>query len=152
MKVGDMIESAIWIDGTETKEQRKQFEAEITNAIDELCDTEGFLRGPVAFFEKLPLDDRVPAVPDHVSGPNVRLLAVEAAVVGIRPIESTGSFIANLEKKDLERLRALTRSGAKKYDRNVVLTDAECDEIIEELGPAAALDTLRQNVVVTQYH
>lgn len=150
MKVGDMIESAIWTTGEESDQIKEQHRQYVNIAIDRLCDEKGFLHGPVMLVEKRPEEDRVPPVPDSISGPKVRLLVAEAAIVGMAPQTSEGSFIGNLEKKDLERLRMIVRQARIKHGQ--ILSDAECDSVIEEIGPEAALDTLRREVVVSQYH
>ena len=142
MRIGDVIESALWITGDEPQTLRRQYERDVNNAIASLCEENGFEHGPVKFIEKHPDDDRVPDVPEHVQGSRVRLLVAEAEIVGKRPLSSAGSFVANLEKKDLVRLRAITRrKWAERHQH--ALTDQQCDECIEELGPEAALDTLR---------
>ncbi len=142
MRIGNTIESAIWITGDEPLTLRKQYERDVSNAIAHLCEENGFEHGPVKFIEKRPGNDRVPDVPEHIQGSRVRLLVAEAEIVGKRPLSSTGSFVANLEKKDLDRLRAITRRKWAEHHR-MALTDEQCDEYIEELGPEAALDTLR---------
>lgn len=150
MKIGDMIESAIWMTGKESDELKEHHRQQVMIAIERLCDEKGLLRGPVMLIEKRPEEDRVPSVPDSISGPRVRLLVAEAAIVGMAPQTSKGSFIANLEKRDLERLRMITREARAKHGQ--ILTDAECDSVIEEIGPEAALDTLRRKVVVSRFH
>lgn len=143
MNLGEVIESAIWLTGDESQELRKRYEQDVCQAIDDLCQEHAVLHGPVTFTEKRPGDDRVPPVPDHIQGGRVRLLVAESVVTEHAPQTSIGSFVANLELKDLTRLRKITR----RYRPG--LTDQQCDEIIEELGPEAALDTLRRNVGVT---
>ena len=142
MKPGDLIESAVWVTGDEPLTLRKRYEGDVGNAITCLCDENGFEHGPVKFIEKRPGDDRVPCVPEHIQGSRVRLLVAEAEIVGKKPLSSAGSFVANLEKKDIDRLRAITR---RKWSEHhlVALTDEQCDDCIEELGPEAVLDTLR---------
>ena len=132
----------MWITGDEPQMLRRQYERDVNNAIASLCQENGFEHGPVTFIEKRPGDDRVPDVPEHIQGSRVRLLVAETEIVGKRPLSSAGSFVANLEKKDLERLRAITRRKWAELHL-VVLTDKQCDECIEELGTEAALDTLR---------
>lgn len=144
MKIGDSIESAIWITGDESQSIRKQYEQDVQQAIDDLCAEEGFEHGPVSFTEKRPGDDRVPPVPDHIQGSRVRLLVAESIITGTAIPTSHGSFVANLENKDLLRLRLITRRTSK-----IPLTDEECDKIIEEIGPEAAVETLRKNVGIS---
>lgn len=143
LRVGEVIESAIWITGNEPVEMRRQYEIDVTQAIDDLCDEHGLSHSPVKFIEKRPGDERVPPVPDHIQGDKVRLLIAEATVDYPDVCNSVGSFVANLEKKDLDTLRKITRrEWAKKYPVDV-LSDEQCDDYIEELGPESALDTLR---------
>ena len=54
-----------------------------------------------------------------------------------------GSFVFDLEPKDLQRLREITRRGSGRC----LLTDFECDLIIEQLGPDILMDTLRKEFV-----
>lgn len=145
MKLGEPIEFAIWITGDEAPEIRRQYEQDIRDAFKTVCAGKGFEHGPVTFVEKLPGAERVPEVPKHIQGSRVRLLVAEATVVAAVVQTSRGSFCANLEKKDLQRLRAITRRAWQKQHPQALLTDQQCDECIEQLGPAAALETLRAN-------
>ena len=145
MNIGDTIESAIWLNGEETLEQRQRFEHDVTQSIETVCRDEGLLHGPVRFIEKRPGQERVPEVPDHIQGQRVRLLVGEADIVAKRPEEKPGSFIANLDRMDLLRLRKLTREAHRKQN-NTGLSDSDCDVIIEQYGPEAALATLRKGV------
>lgn len=129
-RVGEVIETAIWITGEESPEDRKKYEHDVARAIDYFCYQHDFTHGPVVFTEKHPMDDRVPEVPDHIQGQRVRLLVAESVLLAGR-----GSFVANLEFEDLKKLRSIIR----KY-RN--LTDEECDEMIEELGVQTVMDTI----------
>ncbi len=133
--IGDVIESAIWLSGEETPEQRAMFEKDVTDAIGYFCSENHYAHGPVTFTEKHPMDDDVPEVPDHIQGQRVRLL-VAAADIEQAVKTSIGSFVAQLEHKDLMKLRGVIR----KYGS---MSNEDCDEIIEELGPDSALDTLK---------
>jgi hypothetical protein len=137
----DVIENAIWITGDEPPEIRKRYEGDVCMSIDELCEEMGWTHGPVKFYTKRPGDERVPPVPDHIQGSKVRLLIGEARIIGTALEIPKGSFVANLDKKDLMRLRLITRMKAGRP-----LSDEECDAIIEEIGPEAALDTIRYAV------
>ncbi|MCH8330636.1 MAG: hypothetical protein IH946_04535 [Bacteroidetes bacterium] len=141
MKIGDEVENAIWITGDESQELRKRYERDVIGSIDFLCLEMGFFHGPVTFIEKRPGEDKVPPVPDHIQGQRVRLLIAEAIVTKKRPTTSKGSFVANLELKDLKELRKITRKAyAKSY--GTLIGNTKCDEIIEALGPDAAVATL----------
>jgi hypothetical protein len=140
--VGDMIETAIWLTGDESKELRKRYEGDVCLAIDDLCKELDLVHGPVIFSVNRPGEERVPEVPDHISGQCVRLLVGQSLVVGrTQSASPEGSFINNLDPQDLFRLRDITRKVAPRY-----LTDEECDAVIEELGVDTALETLKENV------
>lgn len=144
MKLGDQLQSAMWMDGTETQEQVQEHYAHISAQIALLAYEQGWECGPTTFEEKKPGEDTVPQVPDHIMGPRVMLLVAEATVISKRVETSTASFVANLDRKDLVILRKLTRVAAEKYDGRS-LSDIECDEVIEQCGPEVALGQLRRS-------
>lgn len=143
MKIGDIVTNAIWVDGNESKEMRAQYEKDVTNQIDILCQDKGFIRGEVTFIEKRPdAEDVEFPVPDHIQGDCVRLLVAEAKIVEKKIEVKIGSFVHNLDKKDLQTLRKMTRKAhAKKF--GTLIGNRQCDEIIEEIGPDAAVAALR---------
>lgn len=136
MRIGDVVNTGVWITGDEPPEMRARYEHDVSEAIDFFCFENELTYGPVTFVTKHPMDDDVPEVPDHIQGTEVQLLVAEATITGKAVQTSEGSFVANLELSDLNKLRGIIR-------RHRQLTDLECDEIIEELGPEAALDTLK---------
>lgn len=139
MRVGDVVETAIWLDGRESKEQRSAFEREVTDVIDLTCQNNGFIHGEVRFTLKHPYDDRVPEVPEHIKGTQARLLVAEADIIA-KAIESRSTFISNLEKKDLQALRKITKQVYLK--KGHLLNDGQADQVIEILGPETAYDML----------
>lgn len=140
MKSGDLAECAIWIDGTETETMLRQWMTDCGYMMAHAHDPVLKL-GPIQFEIKRPGQDRVPQVPDHLSGPDVRLLVATAEVLGFETTKRE-SFIDQLDKRDLIRLRSITRKGSSKR-----LTDAQCDQLIERLGPNAAAQTVRSGMV-----
>lgn len=155
MNIGDLIESAIWLDGTETEDQRKAFEFAVSQTITDLCMQHGFTHDPVKFVEKTPYDERVPPVPAHIENnaddlSRICLLVAEARITGVY-VHTESLLTTNLEPIDLQRLRVITRNAALKR-HPVPLTDAECDQIINELGPEAAIDALEKQTVVSRFH
>ena len=149
MKPGDVLEAAIWLDGRETAEHRTLYEADLQEQLARAGNLHGMVIGPLMWAEKRLGEDRVPKVPDHIVGPDVRLLVAEARVVCRMPdyTDAGGSFVHELDPADLARLRAITRHAhawRKPGERR--LTDAECDAVIEEIGPDSALRTLKQAV------
>lgn len=147
MKPGEVLETAIWLDGTETTELIARYKEDCHECIRLAADEHKVLFSPIEFTEKKPGEDRVPPVPGHIHGPDVRLLIAEAMVLCHAPQIITRSFLMDLDPKDLERLRQITRRvHAKDRPRGALLTDAQCDAIIEEIGPQAAYETVRKAV------
>jgi len=131
MKIGDLAECAVWIDGTESEAMLRQWKADCAYMM--ASGQEPKLRlGPVKFEIKKPGEDRVPPVPDRIKGPDVRLLIATAEVLGFEVVAKQ-SFVDGLDKRDLRRLRAATRQA-----HGSQLPDSVCDQIIERLGPVAA--------------
>jgi len=143
MIIGDVINSAIWVTGDESAKMRADYEGQVSDAINYFCHEQGMIHGPVTFIEKRPEEDGVPEVPDHIQGQRVRLLVGEATVVAKAAANKKGSFVGNLDVKDLARLRGIIRRSHHKHMNGGQISNDECDEIIEELGPETALDTLR---------
>lgn len=131
MKIGELAEYAIWIDGTETEAMLRQWKADCAYMMASSHEPKLTL-GPVTFEIKRPGEDRVPPVPDRIKGPNVRLLVATAEVLGFEAL-ARQSFVDELDKRDLKRLRRATREA---HGKN--LPDAVCDQIIDRLGPVAA--------------
>lgn len=76
-----------------------------------------------------------------------RCLVGRCLVVAISRPVAPESFLASLERKDLERLRSVTRiMHAKAKPHAGPLTDAECDEVIEEIGPQVGAQMLADAV------
>lgn len=146
MRPGDTIESAIWLTGEETQDLRDRYEDDVRNAVSYICHEKGYTHGPVRFVEKRPGAERVPAVPDHVQGIDVRLLIGEADVTGNVPQLERRSFIGDLDAKDLERLRTVTRREYERAHPGQSLSNEECDDIIDELGLEAAVEAVRKAV------
>jgi hypothetical protein len=136
VKIGDLVECAIWLDGTESEAMLRQWATDCPYVMANAQEPKLKL-GPVAFELKRPGEDRVPQVPDHVKGPDVRLLVGTAELIGFEPVRKE-SFLSELSEADLVRLRQATR---KAHGRK--LPDAVCDQIIERLGPVAATQDMR---------
>ena len=148
-KPGAVIDFWFWADGSETPEVLAQFKADMQTAITERAKAHGVLVTPARYIEKRPGDPHVPDVPKHISGPNVRLVGCEATVIGDAQQLKVTSFLADLDPVDLERLRIVTRRAHKHVNPDgslAPISDEECDRVIEELGPQAAVDVIRRAV------
>ena len=142
IKPGDVLQLAIWLDGTETQELKDRFQKDIQTAIAEVP----AITGPLMMTELKPGDEQVPPVPDDLRGPDVRLLVAESTVIGLIE-ESEGYFVGDLEPKDLERLRTILRRVHQSYNPGKPeLSTEKCDEYINRNGPDAALEALREQV------
>ena len=105
---------------------------------------------PLRGTEKRPGDDRVPPVPDHIQGPDVLLLVAEADVQVLMGYDP-GNFLAELEPRDLGRLRGITRAAyARRYPVRAPLTNPQCDTLINDLGLDAALASLEHGQMIVQ--
>ncbi len=149
MKPGDIFETSIWLCGSETQELKDRFESDLRASLASMALNEGVIIGPLVMAEKRPGEERVPPVPDAIQGLDVRLLVGEAKVVGYEPEASEGTFVADLEPKDLERLRTILRRVHQSYNPGKPeLTTEKCDEYINRNGPDTALAALREQVGV----
>lgn len=153
-KKGDTLECAIWLDGRESPRDVERWRADAPAILLELGGEQTLSIGPVRYEIKRPGDDRVPPVPKNISGPDVRLLVAEADVMDIKPkLIRASSFVQDLDKRDLKRLRDITRQAHRKHNpRALPLTDAEVDEIIEAIGPESAAKSLKAAVDGASIH
>lgn len=152
-EIGDVLECAIWLSGMEPEEMLARWkDVDCPGSLCAAADGREILTGPISFTVKRPGDDRVPSPPDHISGPDVRLLVAEAVVIGHRTLDGGSSFLLDLEPDDLARLRAVTRRAYAKVHPGGALSDAECDMAINRTGPDAALAVLRSAVDARSLH
>ena len=148
VRPGEVLETAIWMTGEEPEGMKARFERDMRAMLADMAMAEGIIIGALVMTEMRPGDDRVPEVPKYIQGPDVRLLVGEASVIG-DVFESAGTFVADLEPKDLERLRLILRRVHQAYNPGKPeLTTEKCDEYINQNGPDAALAALREQVGV----
>lgn len=146
---GDVIETAIWMTGEETPELKDRFEKDLRVSLAHMAEAEAVIIGPLILTEKRPGEDRMPQVPDYVQGVDVRLLVGEAKVIGHPFLDDDSAFVADLDARDLARLRAILRRVHRVYNPGKpTLSTEKCDEYINSNGPQAALAALREQVGV----
>ena len=147
MKPGDTVENAIWLSGKETTGDLSRYSHDVEETIRVQAETDGMIIGPIKSIIKYPGGNRVPEVPDHIQGPDVRLLVYEADVLGLMPMLRLNSFLNEQDPIDLMRLRKITRDVHHQQHPDVrLLTDNECDDIIEKIGPESASRAVREAV------
>ncbi len=146
-QIGEAVNAATWCTGEETPE-------EFTNMI-EACKAQistevegaGFAHGPFRGTVRKPGEEGCPEVPDHIHGADVKLMVLEVDIVCRLPQLNKRSFVGDLDKKDLMRIRAITRGAHLSCNPDAkFLTDAECDDIIENIGPDSAMADVRATV------
>lgn len=149
MKHGEPVESAFWLDGTEDEELLKGIKGKIVNKLLEQANKHNLTVGKVHFEELDPLSDRVPAVPDHIQGPNVRLL-VGWSLAQYKPMygpKYDTPHMDDLTKESRQRLREKTKEMyAKKHPNEPPLTDKEADVFAEQLFPRTAAAELKEAI------
>jgi hypothetical protein len=144
---GAVIEVAIWLSGEETEDHLRRFrEDDMPEQFRQIAEHWLLIIGPLMFSTKKPGADRVPPVPRHIHGTDVKLIVVEAEVLGWRDAPKRGSaFLADLTSDDLQKLRKATRAAhAKAHPGMPPLPDANCDAIINEFGPEAAYNLIKR--------
>ena len=145
MQPGDLAEVSFWLNGTETPDMIERFKTDCRDRLLLEAKHHKVEVGPIAWSFLAVGAERVPKVPDHIKGPDVRLLYGEAKVA-YRPeytFKPASAFTADLAKDDLAKLRKLTRRAHARKHPGDRLTDRHCDQIIEALGPDVAVKTLR---------
>ena len=151
MKPGETVETAIWIDGTETPEQMERFRGDAARAMLSMATAQGVALTPLRWTSKRPGDDRVPDVPDHIQGPDVRLLVAEADAVEGLAVKDISRFLADLAPRDLARLRRVTRDAyGRQFPGRQSLSNRQTDTLINDLGPTAALASLESGRMFIQ--
>lgn len=139
----DVAELATWVSDQIDPTLVKRWREETVPALfAESANDLGVMLGPIRFFELKPGEDRAGQPPPHIRGDNVRLLVAECRVLGFAPERRDDSFLADLDFKDLQRLRRITKRAALPH----VLSDADADQIIERYGPVTAQSVLKASI------
>ncbi len=145
-------EVAIWYDAIEHVDPIKSCSESIRDMINVLCGKTKVVCGNIDYKILMPGDDRVPSVPrwlEKINGaiPKLLLATFTTSVVSYVHQETT-DIIGDLDKKDVARLRVITkRAYHKSYPHDASLTDHECDQIIDKLGLEIVMEQLRSSVV-----
>jgi hypothetical protein len=123
---GELVQAALWFNA-EHAQEKDSAKLAITVMLKKFAAGSGCILGPVEWSE---IDDRrVPAPPKHFMGTPKCLLG-SAEILALVPCST---FTDQLGEDDLAALRAATRRNSPNH-----LSDEECDDIINELGPETA--------------
>ena len=87
--------------------------------------------GPISYEDLTVFDQRIPTPPPQMKG-NIRCLYGSAKTIG--ELESLQGITSDLTDEDIRNLRHVTRRAYLKAG-GPVLTDEECDQLINEHGP-----------------
>lgn len=146
IKIGATLETAIWYDANVTPDPVAVSGAQIADAFKHRCETNKIKVSDPKFKILKPGDDRVPEVPrwlEKTPGVIPRLLLAEVVVLGtLEP--DLPELVGDLDKKDLQKLRAATRRQHRKTrPHEKPLSDHECDKIINAAGINVVMEQLR---------
>ncbi len=149
------LEVAIWYDANEYVDPIKSCSGSIKDMIGIMCAGTKDTHGNIDYKILKPGDDRVPSVPrwlEKVKGATPRLLVATTKTQLMGSVSSANqelpSIIGDLDKKDMIRLRFMTRKAHHKaYPNDAPLTDHECDQIVDKLGLEIVMEQLRSSVV-----
>jgi len=150
IKPGNEVEFAIWYDANEHLDPINSCSESIKDALDAICSKNNVGHGEISYEVLKPGDDRVPFVPrwlETINGVIPRLLVATTKTMGNLHQGPTG-IIGDLDKKDIARLRVITRRAHQKaHPKTTLLTDQECDRIVDQVGIEVVMDQLRSSVV-----
>jgi hypothetical protein len=150
IRVGTVLETAIWYDANETPDPVAVSGSQIADAFKYRCKVNRIKVSDVKFTILLPGNPRVPEVPrwlEKIPGAIPRLLLAEVIVLGSLEEDEPPGLVSDLDKKDLQRLRAATRRAHRKArPHETTLSDHECDKIINAAGIETVMQELRNSV------
>ncbi len=146
----DDLEVSLWYDANVHSDPINSCSESIGDMLDLICKKNGVVHGNIRYEILKPEDDRVPPVPrwlENINGVIPRLLVAITKVTRDLHQESRG-MSGDLDKKDLKRLRSITRREHRMAHPNTTpLTNRECDQFIDRLGLEVVLEQLGSSTV-----
>ena len=125
LKVGDWFANPI---------ERDRVKSAIRKVFREAEQTQGLIFSPITWETLEPDDGRINGSPPDTTG--IKLLVGAAEIMAVNLIRGESSFVGSLDFVDIQRLRQITRQAHREAQpKEPELTDGQCDEIIERLGP-----------------
>lgn len=150
MKPGEIAEFGIWLSGEETEEQLHNWKTiEVPKIIERTEKQFNVVLKNIRFIVKSPGEDRVPQVPKHIKGANVKLLISEADVfAGPQAIKMQKGIANDLDQKSLQTLRRITRrEHSKAHPGMPALNNQQCDAVINRLGTEIIVQMLNGKAI-----
>ena len=142
-KVGTVCQAAAWYHNLIAKDAAKTM---VRSAFRQTEENEGVVFGPIVWGQMDPLDAGVPAPPENVKG-DVGILRGEAAVIVVMPERLSAGFSRDLPTRELDVMRQVTRDAhSKARPEAELLTDMQCDVVIDEIAPVTAESIIREAV------
>ena len=142
MHIGETVENSWWLTGYETREQVEAIAIALKHSLTEETLKSGLYHGPVHGYNLEPGDPRTPDVPEHIMGPCVILLVAEAEVIGAIP----PGMSSDLDMPSLEAMRDVTRKAYAERNPGALLTDMECDDVIDRIGENTVAGMVKEAV------
>ena len=143
MKIGEVCQAAAWYHDLTAKDAARSM---VRSAFRQTEKNEGVVFGPIEWGQMDPSDAGVPEPPEDVKG-DVGILRGEAAVVVVMPERLSAGFSRDLPTRELDVMRQVTRDAhAKARPDAELLTDMQCDVVIDEIAPATAESIIREAV------
>lgn len=150
LSIGDIVEAAVWFDPLE-KGSRDFALSQAKTAFEKYAATYNVTLSPVEFRDMRHGEPRVPSPPKK--GAVLLYGSAKVTAFGSGITIAGARFVNDLGHDDLMRLRKITRQQwALAYAKDPKpglkpwLSDAECDHLIDEMGPNTALKVLRQKL------
>lgn len=148
----EVLEIAIWFNAAKIFDPLERFGETIKEALAVTSKQRNAVHGDITHDILKPSDDRVPPVPnwlENIKGCVPRLLIVYTPIKNKSSVTKTiPDLVADLDKKDLGRLRAIVRHAHQKAQPNTtLLSNIECDEIINKCGMETVMEELKNSVV-----
>ncbi len=149
-RIGDILEFAFWVTGEETEEEIHAMAEQADKRMSDVMRDDNIMLAKCGVVELKMGDERLPELPNHIHGPDVRCLIFEARVLLDLPAPSKSRFADELEKDDFRRLSVINQTAYSRLFPNAPpLTHGQQKTIINGIGEEAVLDVLRGYVTDT---
>ena len=129
----EQYEAADWISG-DNEVTVSLAQTYVETAFRRAMEANGIVLGDIEWSLLSPEDDRVPDPPDDIENPHMVYGVANVLYRKPKVIKSEAGMVNDLEPKDLETLRGVTRRAYASVYPGQTLTDEQCDGIINKQG------------------